>query len=118
MTEVLLETIVHAIDDKQGEEIEIIDVSENTPLANYYVICTADNPRKLNAIKNEVVGAIEKMRLPIHHIEGREDSGWILVDAYDVIVHIFSVLKRSEVKLDDLLKNLKRISAAGFINKK
>lgn len=114
--ELLLKTIIQAIDEKQGENIEIIDVTPNTPLASYYVICSASNVRKLNAIKEGIVERLEKMRLPIHHVEGTTESGWILVDAYDVIVHIFSEENRQEINLETLLKGLKRIPAEG-INK-
>ncbi len=115
MIEVTLKSIIKAIDDKLGEELEIIDVSELTPLANYYVICTASNSRRLNAIKEAVVEAVEKLGLSIHHVEGKSNSEWLLVDAHDIIVHILTPNERERLNFEELFKNQPHIDPASYL---
>lgn len=105
MTEITLKTILKAIDDKQGEDIEIIDVRNISPFATYYVICTANNKRRVHAIQEAVQEELEKMGQSIHHCEGNKDSEWVLVDAYDVIVHIFSPEERKRFDFRSLFQN-------------
>ncbi len=100
----VLKIILKTLDDKKAEAVEVIDVSSLTPLCETYVIATADNIRKLNAIKENIVEAIEKSGESIHHVEGREDSGWVLIDAFHIVVHIFSPEQRERIDLDGLIK--------------
>lgn len=104
-----LKLILKVLNDKQGEAIESIDVSAITPLTEYYVITTANNPRKLNALKESLIEALEKEKMAINHIEGTPDSGWIIIDVYHVIVHLFSEEERQRINLDDFVLNRKDV---------
>ena len=84
----LLKAIVRAVDDKLGEDIKVINVSNRTIIGEYFVICSASNSRRLNAVKESVIESVEKLGLNIHHQEGAHGSEWLLVDAYDVIVPV------------------------------
>lgn len=105
MTEITLKTIIQAIDNKQGEDIDIIDVRNINPFATYYVVCTANNKRRLHAIQEAVQEELEKIGMAIHHCEGKKDSEWVLVDAYEVIVHIFSPFERERFDFHSLFQN-------------
>ena len=85
----LLKLIKKAILDKKGEKVEIIDVKALTPFTNYYVICSASNPRQIDAIKESVVGQLELNKVKLNHVEGKAKSGWVLIDAYHVIINVF-----------------------------
>jgi ribosome-associated protein len=106
-----MKAIKLALEEKKAEDIIIIDVREKTPLNDYHVICSASNPRKMAAIKEEVEKQIEHAGGKLHHIEGTPESGWILVDAFDIIVHIFSLEERDRIRLEDLFKPKKATKA-------
>jgi len=109
-TDPTLKAVKTALKEKLAEDIIVIDVREKTPLNDYHVICTANNSRKMDAIKEEVLKQVIQAEGKIHHVEGRPESGWILVDAYDVIVHIFSPEERERIKLEDIFKPKKTLS--------
>lgn len=115
MKELVLSAVIRAIDEKLGEDIDVIDMSTANPLVEYYVVCTASNSRRVNAIKESVVEAIEKLGMKIHHTEGKNDSEWVLVDAYDIVVHIFSPDARRRFDFESLFKDLPHVNVAPFI---
>ncbi len=98
----LLSIVVKAIDEKIGNEIKIIDFRNNNPLTDFFVIADVSNNRQMNAVIDNVVEKIEKAGYIIKAIEGQQDSGWQLIDAYDVIIHIFIKEERYFYNLEKL----------------
>ncbi len=90
----VLETVVKALDERKAEKIVAIDFQNTNPLADYYVICHGTNDRQINALVDNVIDKLEKNDFPIRSIEGNSNSGWQLIDAYYVIVHIFNASDR------------------------
>ena len=72
-------------------------------IADYFVICTAGSERQTSAILKDLGESVlnEFGRKPLH-TEGKADSGWVLLDFGDVIVHIFSPIQRTFYNLDQL----------------
>jgi ribosome-associated protein len=93
---------VDAAGDLQASDIVLLDTSKVCSFADYFVICNGESERQIKAIYEEVEHIIKKEGvLPIHH-EGTVDSGWLLLDYGDVIVHIFSTAEREFYQLDRL----------------
>ncbi len=90
------------LSEKKGEDILVVDVRSRTPIADYYLIVTAQNERHVNALKNEAIKFLEENNLHVGHVEGREESGWILVDGHDVIINIFTKSERERIRLEDI----------------
>ena len=95
--------ILELLNETKAEDIQIIDVRDRTPFSEYYILVTASNPRQMNALKDAVVERLEKLKANVHHVEGSGDSGWILVDAYHVIINIFLKEERERVSLEQIL---------------
>ncbi|MDY0345142.1 MAG: ribosome silencing factor [Bacilli bacterium] len=95
--------ILQLLEETKAEDIQLIDVRDRTPFSEYYILVTATNPRQMNAIKEAVVKKIELLKGKINHVEGGENSGWILVDAYHVIINIFSKEERERISLEQIL---------------
>lgn len=94
------------ITDKQGENIIILDIQALTIIADYFVIGTADNTRQAKAIAREISDyAPQKRRGVLQNIDSQADSGWILLDMGDVMVHIFSGDQRDYYKLEELWRD-------------
>lgn len=94
--------IVAALKEHKAENVAVIDVREKTPLADYYIICSALNIRQLKALSEVVDDVLAKNAYKVHHSEGPERSGWILIDAYDVIINLFSIEERERIALEKL----------------
>ena len=93
--------IVDTLSDHFGEDILMLDISELTPLADYFVIANATSERQMRAL-GEALREItnEKDRAP--RVEGEPESGWVLVDHGSVITHLFSAEKRMQYRLEDI----------------
>lgn len=103
----LANQIADIVVDRLGEDILILDITEVTTFTDYFVICTANSRRQLDALQaaiREELKAFEDVALPIN-IEGDPDGGWILLDYNSVIVHLFSSEIRAYYQLEDLWKN-------------
>ncbi len=99
----LARTIVFAIEDRKGENIMMLDLRELSPIADYFVIATADNERQLRAITRAVDQAVsDKHALDALHEEGTPESGWVLLDYSWVIVHLFGRTQRDFYRLENL----------------
>lgn len=104
MTE--LEIIQKTLDEHKGEDISTIDVSEFSPFATHYVLATAQNPRALAALQDHVEEELVKAGYEIVIHEGEPDSGWVITQADDVVVHIFLEANRRVINLEELLDRM------------
>jgi ribosome-associated protein len=93
---------VEVASDKQASNIVLLDVRDLCSFADYFVICTGDSQRQVRAILEDIELTLKKEGVLPHHHEGALDSGWILLDYGDVIVHIFSLEERDYYNLDGL----------------
>lgn len=99
----LARTAVDAIEDRKGENIVVLDLRDLSPIADYFVIGTADNERQLRALMRAVDEAESKKHgLGARYIEGSPESGWILMDFNWVIVHLFGRSQREFYRLEQL----------------
>lgn len=93
---------IEALDAKKGMDIRLIDISEVSVIADYFVIAGGDNPSQIQAMCNNVEEKLGKAGCAVKQIEGYDTANWILMDFGDIIVHIFDRENR-------LLYNLERI---------
>lgn len=95
--------MVDTILDKKGSHISLLDLREQSVFADYFLICTAENDRQLRALAQSIVDDARKSgNIVPSGREGMAESGWVLVDFGDLIVHIFSPEKREYYKLEEL----------------
>ena len=80
----------------------LLDAREVCSFADYFVICSGESTRQIKTIYEEVDHALKKEGILAHHREGTLDSGWLLLDFSDVIVHIFAPFEREYYQLDEL----------------
>jgi ribosome-associated protein len=98
--------MVESILDKKGGDVLLLDIREETIFTDYFLICNGDNDRQLQAMVDGIADDTKKKAniLP-WGTEGKPNSGWVLMDYGDVIVHLFSPEMRSYYKLDELWDN-------------
>ena len=90
----LCKLIEKSLSKNKAEEITIIDLKKKTSIADFMIICTGTSNRHLVALSNYLNEELKKLRLNMLNIEGQKGGDWIVVDAGDIIVHLF----RSEVR--------------------
>ncbi len=108
MNEVKLKMILKAIDEKKGEQVEVHDVRGVSPFFDRIVIVTMMNVRNGEAIADEIAKVCAGIGEPIRNVEGRRSAQWILIDAGDVLIHLFSEEERIRVNLSELIVKTKR----------
>ena len=64
-------------------------------LADYFVICSGNSERQINAIIDEVIDKEEENQVSVRRVEGKDGGKWVLIDLGDVIVHVFSASERA-----------------------
>lgn len=70
--------------------------------ADYFIICSGDSNRQIGAIREEIEHVLKKEGILPHHSEGSIDSGWLLLDYGNVVIHVFAPLERDYYQLDKL----------------
>ncbi len=95
---------VDAASDKQASDILLLDVREVASFTDYMIIMSALTPRQTSALAEDLTAAAKASGLALHHREGTADSGWLLLDFADVIVHIFDEEQRDHYRLEQLWK--------------
>jgi ribosome-associated protein len=93
---------VEAAADKQASDIVLLDTRQVCSFADYFVICSGDSERQISSIYDEVGHRLKGEGILPHHREGTVDSGWLLLDFGNTIVHIFASFEREYYQLDKL----------------
>ena len=93
---------VDAALSKQAADIVLLDLREVCAFADYFVLCSGDSERQIQAISDEIEETLGQEGISVFRREGTTDSGWMLLDFGDVIVHIFGPLEREYYELETL----------------
>ena len=80
----------------------LLNVRDLTVIADYFVICTGMNPRQIAAIADAVDEELGKAGEEVYHREGSANTGWVLYDFGDVILHVFGPMEREYYQLENL----------------
>lgn len=81
--------IVALLQGKKGADILLLDLRKTSPISDFFVLCTARSPLHAQALADEVLVRMKQANNPVDHVEGFEHGEWVLLDCWDVVVHIF-----------------------------
>lgn len=102
----LARVAVAAAADKKGADIVLLDLRLVSNVADYFVICTGTVDRQLDAIAGNIQDVLKKNHARnARRVEGQGDTGWILLDYGDLVVHLFVPSLRKFYDLEDLWSN-------------
>ena len=99
----------NALDEKKGINISIIDISEISTLADYFIIAGGNNENQVKALANSVEEEMYKVDCKPKHIEGFDNANWILMDFSDIIVHVFNEEDRLFYDLERIWRDGKHL---------
>ena len=98
------EFILEAIREKKGHQIVSIDLSEvENSICDFFIICHGESVTQVGAITESIEKKLkEEALLRAHHVEGLQNSQWVLLDYFDILVHVFQEEFRSFFRLEEL----------------
>ncbi len=111
-----LQIAVKAADSKRAEDILGLDVREVSLLADYFMICSANSERQMNAITEEIIDKEEENNYEVKRIEGKEGGKWILIDLGDLIVHVFHAPEREFYNLEKLWSDAPLVNISEWLD--
>ena len=100
---------IEDLEDKKGEDIKVIDISEVSILADYFIIASGNNRNQVQALCDNVEEKLGKMGVIKKQIEGYDNGNWILVDYRDIVIHIFDKENRLFYDLERIWRDGKMI---------
>ncbi|MBQ1332008.1 MAG: ribosome silencing factor [Lachnospiraceae bacterium] len=103
-------TAYAALSAKKGQEIVVIDISEISSIADYFVIAHGNNVRQVQAMADEVELKMKDAGFIPGHIEGYQNANWILMDYKDIAIHVFSADDRAFYDLERIWQEGKKLT--------
>ncbi len=95
-------SIIKYLESKKCYNIDYYDLKNKNFIFDQCVVATCLNARHLNSIKDELEDFLSQKKVSIHHVEGKNESGWIIIDCNEIIFHLFTEDERNRIKLDEL----------------
>ena len=100
---------IEVLEDKKAEDIKVIDISEVSVIADYFIIAGGTNRSQIQALSDNVEEKLGRAGYPSKQVEGYDTANWILMDFQDVIVHIFDKENRLLYDLERIWRDGKQI---------
>jgi ribosome-associated protein len=95
--------------EKKASDVAVLDISLRSGFADFFVIATAHSLRQLASLCDELDDRLTKEGAEVRHVEGKGDSGWILMDCGDVIVNLFTAEQREHYQIEKIWGDCERI---------
>lgn len=111
----LLVQVVRALDAKKAEDVQVLDVRDLSSITDYLVLANATSEPHLRALRVELEKAIDAEKAKILGIDKGQGSGWMVVDAFDVMVHMFTKENREKYRLDLLWRDAQVVDVGSLV---
>jgi ribosome-associated protein len=112
----VLKSICVALDDKKAGDIRVLRVSEQSSITDYLVIATGTSEPHLRALRVELEKVIDASGTRIVGMDTGIHSGWLVIDAFDIMVHIFTPENREKYSLENLWKDAEEIGVNAVVS--
>lgn len=107
---------IEALEDKKAEDIRVIDISEVSVLADYFLIASGKNRNQLQVLADEVEEKLGRAGYPMKQSEGYDSANWILLDFGDIIIHLFDQENRLFYDLERIWRDGKQIDPESLLS--
>ena len=102
----LKEEIEQILDDNKAIEIKSINLKDKTSIADFMIVASGNSSRHIQALSEILLDKLKKKGIKNCHLEGRNSDDWKLIDAKDIIIHIFHPEKRKFYDLERMWSEL------------
>lgn len=106
----LVKTCCRVLEDKKAGDLQVLEVGELSSITDYLIIATATSDPHLRAMRAELEKTLKDAKIRVTGVETAEESGWTIVDLFDVMIHLFRADVRARYGLENLWKDAKEIS--------
>lgn len=114
-TFLLLQSVVRALDAKKAEALQVLDVSQQSSITDYLVLVNATSEPHLRALRVELEKVLDAQKARILGMDAALGSGWTVVDAFDVMVHLFTPENRNKYRMESLWKDASEVSISKLL---
>lgn len=101
----LVQLCCRVLDDKKAGELTVLDVSAQSSITDYLVLATATSEPHLRALRVELEKALDSNHVRLVGMETAQESGWLVIDAFDVMIHLFLAATRERYGLERLWRD-------------
>lgn len=105
------------LDEKKAGDLTVLDVADQSSITDYLIIATATSEPHLRALRVELEKTLDEARVRILGMETAQESGWLVIDMFDVMVHLFLPATRERFGLERLWRDAKAVSLAKLLPK-
>ena len=100
-----IQQCIHALDQKKAEHLRVLDVGEISSITDFFIIATGTSNPHLKALSETILEALKDLDMDAVTSGVGDQSGWVVVDAYDFMVHLFTAEMREYFNLEGLWKD-------------
>jgi ribosome-associated protein len=94
--------VTEVASDKLASDIVMLDMREMQSFTDYFIIVTVDSQRQMNTLVDEFSLSLKGKNRFAHHVEGSSNSGWVLMDYGDFVIHLFGQEERTYYDLEEI----------------
>ena len=107
--ETLLKITVRALDDRKAEDLKVLYVGELSSITDFFILATGNSEPHLKALINTVSRELKDKRIRVIGSDLGQGTGWAVIDAFDVMIHMFLPEQRDFYRLDELWKDAEEV---------
>ena len=115
-TERLLQVCCETLDGKKAEDIRILKMGEKCSIADYFIIASGTSDPHLKALHRTLEAALKELGVELFSKERYRPNGWVVIDAIDIVVHVFSRDAREFYALESLWKDAESLDPSIFLD--
>jgi ribosome-associated protein len=113
--EKLIKLIVQALDGKKAEDLRVLDVSKLSSITDYLVLATGTSEPHLRALRIELERVLDEQKARILSVDTTKGSGWTVVDAFEVMVHLFTPENRDKYRMELLWRDATELALSKIL---
>ena len=111
----LISLLARALDAKKAEDLRVLDVGKLSSITDYLLLATGTSEPHLRALRIEVERVLDEQKARILAVDTTKGSGWTVVDAFEVMVHLFTPENRGKYRMELLWKDAEEMEISRFI---
>jgi ribosome-associated protein len=111
----VLKLVVQALDDKKAEDLRVLDVSQQSSITDYLVLANGNSEPHLRALRVELEKVLDAQKVRILGMDTTKGSGWMVIDAFEVMVHLFTPENRDKYRMELLWKDATDVAITALL---
>lgn len=111
----LVKALCRALEDKKAEDLRVLDISAQSSITDYLVLATGTSEPHLRALRQGVERVMQASATRVLGEDAARESGWVVIDAFDVMVHLFTAPVRARYHLENLWRDAVEVSVARLV---